>query len=513
MPPRKRQQSSAMLVALVVFVILFIGATIAGVAYYVKAEDYRTSEATLRSEVDDLASSAERQRLGSIVGAREAKSTWLGTMLENLDRSVTLVLGGVAQETSAEVKLNDAVAQVQKAVELAREHVQLVPAEPNSVGLVRVIRELKSEVDRTKQEVLALQAQLVQLRNRYDDALATSVSKEKLLEEEKAKLEQQVNEITADYDQLKVLLEQTADARAQVLMTQLDDERTNVASLNQELLRTQAELKLAQDMLKESQSTVAQIKPPPDSNVPAYQPDGRIILIDDAAQVVHISIGQDDHIYRGLTFTVYDRGKSVSKDGKGKAEIEVFDVQKNYSAARIISSNIRSPILVDDVIANVIWDRDEAHVFVISGDFDIDGDGTVDVGAAERIKGLIERWGGKAAESITVDTDFLILGHQPRVFSRPTLEDLEKRGRSDADGSGGDGPVSLLRVQHIGASVHDVVEDVRGGCGQAEADETAERAAYRHDGLIGGSYELLSEDKRCKYEHVLGPVDRSHGLQ
>ena len=66
------------------------------------------------------------------------------------------------------------------------------------------------------------------------------------------------------------------------------------------------------------------VKAPPVSNVAADQPDGRVILVDRQAKVVHISIGRDDHVYRGLTFAVYDKGQSVTKNGKGKAEVEVF---------------------------------------------------------------------------------------------------------------------------------------------------------------------------------------------
>ena len=41
MPPRKRQQSNAMLYTLIAFVGLFIAAATAAIIYYVKAEDYK----------------------------------------------------------------------------------------------------------------------------------------------------------------------------------------------------------------------------------------------------------------------------------------------------------------------------------------------------------------------------------------------------------------------------------------------------------------------------------------
>ena len=64
--------------------------------------------------------------------------------------------------------------------------------------------------------------------------------------------------------------------------------------------------------------------------------DGQIILIDEAAGIVHIDLGSDDHIYRGLTFSIYDKASGVSADDEPKAEIEVFAITEKTAAARII---------------------------------------------------------------------------------------------------------------------------------------------------------------------------------
>ena len=126
--------------------------------------------------------------------------------------------------------------------------------------------------------------------------------------------------------------------------------------------------------------------PGPDPNMLALEPDGKILLINDQTQVVHLDKGSDDRVYQGLTFTVYDRGSSIPKDGKGKAEVEVFDVADNYSAARIIKSELNRPILQHDIVANLIWDTDRTNLFVIAGEFDIDKDKRIDVGGADRAR-------------------------------------------------------------------------------------------------------------------------------
>ena len=105
--------------------------------------------------------------------------------------------------------------------------------------------------------------------------------------------------------------------------------------------------------------------------------------------------------------------------------MEVFNVEKNVSSARIIRSETKNPIVVDDVIANLIWDSAKTNTFVIAGDFDLNGDGLTDADAADRIKSLIQKWGGKVADAVSIDTDFVVLGSAPDVPKKPTADELE----------------------------------------------------------------------------------------
>jgi len=148
-------------------------------------------------------------------------------------------------------------------------------------------------------------------------------------------------------------------------------------------------------------------------------------LVDDSAKVVHLNIGRDDRVYPGLTFSVYDKNMPIPKDGKGKAEIEVYSVQKNTSVARILKSEIKRPIILDDNIANLIWDSDKTNVFAVEGKFDLNGDGKIEEDAVDKIKVLIGKWGGKVANSISIETDFLVLGNPPSILRRPTVTELE----------------------------------------------------------------------------------------
>ena len=417
-----------MLYTLITFVGLFIATTTVAVIYYVKAEEYKTAQAGLDRDMNDIATEGERKAWGTIVGTKQPGKTWLGTMIDYFDKTVVMVVGGVAEPNSVEVKVNNSNREVSNVQKLAQENITI--GDPNTTGLVQIARRLKAELDKTINSKLEIQKLLDDLQTSFENANKANFEKEQTLLAEKDKLLQQVADISQKYNENSALLEQTTSEQVQTLRDQLQQTRDDLKALNDEMLKTQEELKLAQNDLKNEKEKLNKIEPGPNREVLAYKPDGQIIVIDDKAQVVHLNIGIDDHVYQGLRFTVYDRGTSVPEDGKGKAEIEVFDVAKTYSAARITQSELRKPILQGDIVANLIWDSKRTNMFVIAGDFDLDNDKTIDYNGDEKIKTLIEKWGGKVADTISIDTNFLVLGNQPQVLQKPTLDEVDINPRA-----------------------------------------------------------------------------------
>jgi len=424
MPAGKRKQTSAMFYALITFVGLFVAATTVGVIYYVKAEKYRTNAEDLQRQIDDLASRAELQKIGALVGRKLPRKSRLGAMLDHLDTAVSLIIGGPVEATSAEVKVDTALRDVNDAIKLAQQRIT-ERIDPNTTGLVSIIQKLKANLDQRINAEAALNKQLEELNLRFEQARTASLEKEQTLTAEKDKYHQEVLDITQKYEALQRLMEQTADERAQTLLRQLQEERANLSRVDDELLKTRAELAMTRDKMDRALEELEKIKPPPGREVPAYRPDGKIILVDEPARVVHLNIGAVDRVYRGLTFSVYDRNSPIPEDGRGKAEVEVFGLERNIAAARIVQSQEKNPVAEDDIVANLIWDSDKANVFVVAGEFDLNGDGSMDYDAITRIRGLIEKWGGSVTNNVSVQTDFVVLGEVPRVPREPTFEDLE----------------------------------------------------------------------------------------
>jgi hypothetical protein len=427
MPAGKRQQTDVMLYTLVAFVGLFIAATTVAVIYYVKFEDQRKIANDSKSELEKWANMSEQRKgLGKIVGTIPRGKSGVGTIVNYLDGTVSLIIGGLPEDTSADIKFDTANRNTRETLELlAQEYVDFENIDPNTVGLITTIEKLKTKLDDTADELLTKKEDYNDLDNRFDDAMKANFEKEQTLLAEKAKYQQQVNDRKQDYYELEALMRKTTDEQVQTLMDQRDEARADRDKEHDELLKIQAELKMALGRIETIQKKINDMMPPPDSNVAAYKPDGKIVLIDDQTGIVHLNIGRDDRVYQGLTFPVYDKNMPIPKDGKGKAEIEVFDVRKTISAARIIPSKLKSPIILGDIIANLIWDSDQTNVFVVAGEFDLDGDKSIDYDAIVKIKALIQKWGGRATDTVSIDTDFLVLGTAPKVLTKPTFEVIE----------------------------------------------------------------------------------------
>lgn len=447
MPPGKRRQSNAMLYTLITFVGLFVAAATVAVIYYVKAEELRTTRDDLQEQMRALVSQEESRNISGIVGTKMTGHSNLGTVVEHLNEMVLLVKGAPVPATSAEVKVASTARLIDPLLERAKKFIALptpkavvdpnmvdpnavdpnAPVDANEVKPVRValtdlIDELLTKLDQTTGQRDATEEQLTTLRGRFDDAVKTMQETEQGLNTKVNDYYQQVQQVKADYNDLRVLVQQNSDERAKTLLDQLEKTRVEAAQLNQDLLKAKAELNVAQGRLVGAVAAVKKIEPAPDPNATAFKPDGQIVLVDEPTGIVHINLGSEDHIYRGLTFSVYDKMAGVPRDGKPKAQVEVLAIERRVATARILASERKNPIHVGDLIANLIWDADHKNQFVVAGEFDLDRNGETDYDGVRKIEALIEKWGGTIAQQVTADTDYVILGTEPKVPAEPTLD-------------------------------------------------------------------------------------------
>ncbi|MBC8481309.1 MAG: hypothetical protein H8D47_01420, partial [Planctomycetes bacterium] len=392
MAAAKRPQSNSMLYTLITFVGLFIVTTTVAIIFYVQNEEQKKLAAESVDQLNEFATTREVQKIGTIVGSKTSKQSYIGKLNEQFDKVAYLVLGGLPEDKSAELKIENVE---QKYTQLLNDlEEEQLSIDPNLTGLIRINELLKAKLDNTQDTAASLEQDITNLQTLFDDNTKANFEKEQMLLAEKDKYEQQVNDIQTDYDELKQLLEKTSEQRVGVLLKDLDNERDKANQRDQDLLKTQAELKQAENRMQFALKQLQEIKPLPDKDVAAYAADGKIALVNPQTGVVHIDLGSDDRVYIGLTFAVYDKNLPIPKNGKPKAEIKIFDVKKNIAVANIIYSKIKNPVLTDDLIANLIWNTEKSNVFAVVGDFDIDYDSKIEPEGDEKIKELISKWGG-----------------------------------------------------------------------------------------------------------------------
>ena len=423
MPPGKQSQSNAMLYTVITFVALFIVATTCAVIFYVKAEDYKTQMDTDAATLNKIATSTERNSLPKIVGTAKPGKSMLKTMDEFLGEMVKAITGEAGADVPASVKINEANIKINGTVENLFND-GIVSSREN-INLIGLVEQLNAELDRATVGSRQLDQRYQKLQDDFDATERENRFKEQELIGEKNRFQALADDVQAKYDELRRIMEESTTEQIQIYMDKLEKEGARLKERTLELLTTQEELVVAQKDLAEAVAKLESLNPSLADEVAAYKPDARIVSIDSKNKVIYLDVGRKDHVYRGLTFSVYDRNVPIPEDGKGKAEVEIFKIEENVSAAKINDFSRKNPIVPEDIVANLIWDSKASNRFIVAGNFDIDGNGAIDSDGLEKIVRLVRRWGGRIVDEVTIETDFVVMGTRPFSLPRPTTEQIE----------------------------------------------------------------------------------------
>ncbi len=152
--------------------------------------------------------------------------------------------------------------------------------------------------------------------------------------------------------------------------------------------------------------------------------DARVVSVEGQRRQVYVDAGRDKRVVLGMSFAVYSDAGAIQPDENGdyppgKATVEVIRVDEKSSLCRIIRETRGNPIVVGDVAANAIYDPAKTYTFVVFGNFDANRDGIATPQERNGIVGLIGQWGGRIAEDVAGDVDFLVLGERPLLPPQP----------------------------------------------------------------------------------------------
>jgi hypothetical protein len=420
-----QSNSNAMLYSLITFVGLFVIATVCAVIFYVKSEEYRTQLETLRTDTDRIATAAERAAMGRIVGKSESGKSYMAKMQSLLDTLYQAITGlEPSAEVPADVKVNTAIMQINNAIAaLGSDANPALGAQ--GIALVNMIKDLKEKLEGNRTQVAQLGDALSALQDEFDMLQTQMQQRQNLFLNELETSQSLIDQIRAEYNALREQMDKATEEQIATYRERLENEQARLRARQLELQELEQKLQETESMLQEALAKLEGIKPRPDVEVAAYRPDAKIIRVDLQNELVTLDIGTKDRVYPGLTFAIYQSNVPIPEDGKGKAEIEVFQVGQQVSVARIVTWDKRNPVVPDDLVVNLIWDPKMNNKFVIVGDFDTTGDGRIDPKGVDHVKDLIERWGGIIQDDITIDTDFVIVGIEPTIPERPTADELD----------------------------------------------------------------------------------------
>ena len=149
MPAGKQSQSNAMLYTVITFVGLFLVATVLAVIFYVKAEDYKTEIATIKQDINKLATTKENRELTDLIGKPTKGKSYLGTMIEYLDDMVSAITGQLPQGQNASSKVNSARQKVTDTMQFLADDASAAFG-PEGIDLLQTIVRLKTDLDDTR---------------------------------------------------------------------------------------------------------------------------------------------------------------------------------------------------------------------------------------------------------------------------------------------------------------------------------------------------------------------------
>lgn len=292
----------------------------------------------------------------------------------------------------------------------------------SDLGLVGL---LKSKEDALTDALKRLAA----VTGERDAALATVSAKDKALNDVRTELEAQIAELTkqhtakqAEFTKLSEDYNASIEATKQDFARRIDEKNAELARKDQEVQKARQDMMMLENQLSILRQKIKELQPQLPIEPLLARADGEIVTTQLDYGVVYINIGSKDRVTVGLPFSVYSPREGIPQDGQGKAAIRVISVQDNVSACRVVSSSKENPILPGDLVANVAFDTSRTYTFVVTGDFDLDGDGKVDDQGNARIKDMILSYGGRIADAVGPNTDFVVMGVEPTPPPRPAAD-------------------------------------------------------------------------------------------
>ncbi|MBN1436794.1 MAG: hypothetical protein JW936_06945 [Sedimentisphaerales bacterium] len=419
------------LYALILFVILFLASTVFTIILYMNNSDLQTAADEAISQRETLASTSEYNAIKALAittGGR-VRTSAMSRVTQQFRDIARAVDGTESEDFPVTGAATTIINSIDNTWEEAQDSVLGSESLSRDIGLNGLAQWLIEQTSSWQSRCIAAETTMIDQADMFQKQADDNVAA--------------MDEIRQQLATATRLGQQQVQAYEALHADETQRYEEIITSLNNQLDYAQNQERASREQVQEMQQTVADFEaevqrlnerlqmfqPDPETEAAALEPDGHIVSVVLRDGFAYINLGRNDHIYRGLTFTVYDSYQPIPRSGQGKGNIEVIEIMDQISKCRIVDYDRTNPILDGDTIANVVWNADKEYLFSVIGDFDFDGDGNIDPDGRDQIVRLIEAWGGRATDRLTVDTDFLVVGRPP-IVAEPT--DLSYNDNSPA---------------------------------------------------------------------------------
>ncbi len=337
----------------------------------------------------------------------QARSTRVFQVMDDDRKALATLVTGVPEHVAA---------HVQQQTDLLLQQVRL--NHPNTINegdaLLTVVRNLDRKLTSANRDLRSRNDEVAKLQeqNRTLNASITGV-KEDFASQIDA-LNNRLSEVSAEFtrtmeqkDEQLSGIESTAEQAREALTSAQQDWRLQEKQWDIERQSLDNRIATLREQLE-------QVKPTSfDPTEILTKADGRVLRAIPGSSTVYVNLGEADGIKIGMGFEVFSPTRERGDSLRGKASVEVVSLQAHTAECRVTRTTPGRPIIEQDIIVNISYERGRKPKFVIAGAFDLNYDGVQDFDGRERVAGMIREWGGQVADELDSTTDFVVVGAAP----------------------------------------------------------------------------------------------------
>jgi hypothetical protein len=417
MPPVGPQGSrGGLITAVVVFTIGFVTSTIFAIYYGVALNKAQLDQKQVADRMNLLwngTNSAAYDQLKSEASSNMKDRTILGAAIQ--DRAdLASVIGGSA----AAAKPADALNQARMKLEGIGKRTNTTP--PTNLfdaldNVLAVADEKDKDAAAQRAVAVAATAEATKQIQAAKDIQAKAMEQVETANAEKTKAQQIARDYNLNSQKISLTQNQANELTLQKANTELKNKDNQLEAGKKEIATLNRQI----DTYKHK---LTSLRPHPEENI-VRQADGTIMSVA-SDDIVYINLGRQDHIVPGMTFEVYAKQDGIPRLGDGMTSdslpvglgsIEVQLVFSGSSQCRVTKAEVGQHIASGDLIANLIYDRNTKNNFFVYGRFDLGQVGSPSDLDRDKVTGLVLRFGGKMIKQIDIDTDFVVMGAEPKV--------------------------------------------------------------------------------------------------